>query len=186
MANMSYIGRRNKANGAMFERWISNSCSSYLEDGIAFIEKTPEPFHIIKKDSNGMVSGYYEQAAQPDYKGILFGGKGIMFEAKHTDTDKINQNVVTDRQAENLTIYHKHGAICFVLVSMGFESFYRVPWSIWTNMKTLFGHKYMNKEELEPYEIDATLNCIQFLDDIEEFEKEDKYESESSTGESNK
>jgi recombination protein U len=161
------IGKRNKINGATFETLISNSCKYYLGKNIAHIEKTPEPFHITGKGKNGVVSGYYEKVGQPDYKGILFGGKGIMFEAKHTDTDRINQNVVTENQAKNLDIYEKFGAICFVLVSIKFENFYRVPWNVWKSMKEKFKHKYMNEDELSPYKLNITTEAIFFLDDIE-------------------
>lgn len=171
IANMSLVGRKNKENGKIFEEWISNSCKKYYEDGSAFIEKTPEPFQITGKGKDGIVYGYYAKAAQPDYKGILFGGKGIMFEAKHTDTNKISQNAVTDKQFESLDIYHDFGAVCFVLVSMGFESFYRIPWIVWKNMKELFGHKHMTLEELKPYKIKASLNKIYFLNDIENMEQ---------------
>lgn len=150
----------------VFEEWISNSCNRYLEEGVAYIEKTPEPFHITAKGMDGIVSGYYSKAAQPDYKGILFGGKGLMFEAKHTDTTQINQNAVSDNQSKALDIYYRFGAVCFVLVSMGFEGFYRVPWSIWKNMKELFGHKHLTLDELKPYKVRATLGRIYFLDKI--------------------
>lgn len=89
------VGRRSKASGETFERWISNACEFYLQNGWAHIEKTPEPFHITGKDRDGTVKGYYEKKGQPDYKGILCDGTGIMFEAKHTDSDRIRQNVVT-------------------------------------------------------------------------------------------
>lgn len=97
-------GRRSKASGETFERWISNACEFYLQNGWAHIEKTPEPFHITGKDRDGTVKGYYEKKGQPDYKGILCDGTGIMFEAKHTDGDRIRQNVVTDTQWESLDI----------------------------------------------------------------------------------
>lgn len=176
MANRVLIGKMNKANGEMFETWISNSCEEYRDSGIAFIEKTPEPFHITGKSQDGIVHGYYAQAAQPDYKGILYGGRGIMFEAKHTETGKINKKAVTERQAENLTVYYKFGAICFVIVSLGFESFYRVPWKVWMDMKALYGHQYMNEEELKPFQIKATINQIQFLDGIDEFHEKWRYQ----------
>lgn len=171
--NRRLIGKRNKINGELFENLISSSCQHYLEEGIAFIEKTPEPFHITSKGQDGVVSGYYAKAAQPDYKGILNGGKGVMFEAKFTETDKINQRVVTDTQSENLTIYQKFGAICFVLVCIQFEHFYRVPWDVWTDMKALFGHKHMTMDELAPYKIKHSINLIAFLDGIENKEKEE-------------
>lgn len=170
--NMSLIGRTNKANGSLFEKWISSSCEYYAEQDIAFIEKTPEPFHITGKDRNGVVSGYYAKAAQPDYKGILKGGKGIMFEAKHTDTDAIMHKAVTEKQAEELDIFHKLGAVCFVLVSIKFEGFYRVPWTVWQDMKARFGHLKMTAEELEPYRVWSNIERIDFLADIDRFEQE--------------
>lgn len=160
------IGRRNKIAGETFERRLSSSCKYYLQREIAHIEKTPEPFHITGKDRDGTVRGYYEKKGQPDYKGVLCDGTGIMFEAKHTDTGKINQNVVTDSQWKSLDIYEKFGAHCYVIVSMGFTKFYRVPWNIWKQMKELFRHKYMSEEELEPYRLKERYGTILILEGV--------------------
>lgn len=175
MANMSIVGKRNKANGALFEAWISASCDHYSETGIAFMEKTPEPFHITSRGKDGVVSGYYEKSAQPDYKGILKGGKGVMFEAKHTDCGMIKQGAVTETQSRNLDMYHELGAICFVLVSMGFESFHRVPWPVWKGMKEIFGHKHMTLDEIGPYRVKSYIGMIDFLDGIEAMDEKWKH-----------
>lgn len=159
-------GRRSKAAGDTFERWLSDACEYYRERDIAHIEKTPEPFHITGKDKNGTVRGYYEKKGQPDYKGILCDGTGIMFEAKHTDQNRILQDVVSDTQWENLDIYEKYGAHCYVMVSIGLQRFYRVPWDIWKRMKNLFGHKYMNEKELEPYRLKERSCTILFLEGV--------------------
>ena len=161
------IGRNSKKSGETFERWISTACKFYLNKGFAHIEKTPEPFHITGKDMNGVVRGYYEKKGQPDYKGVLCDGTGIMFEAKHTDSDRIKQSVITETQWENLDIYEKFGAHCYVMVSIGLESFFRVPWSVWKNMKELFGHKYMNETELKDYRIRQSQCTILILEGIE-------------------
>jgi len=161
------IGRRSKASGETFERWISNACNFYLKSGWAYIEKTPEPFHITGKDNKGVVRGYYEKKGQPDYKGILCDGTGIMFEAKHTDSDRINQNVITDTQWESLDTYEKFGAHCYVMVSMGLRDFYRVPWSDWKKMKELFGHKHMKEQELTPYRLQTKQCTILILEGVE-------------------
>lgn len=108
------IGRNSKKSGETFERWISTACKFYLNKGFAHIEKTPEPFHITGKDMNGVVRGYYEKKGQPDYKGVLCDGTGIMFEAKHTDSDRIKQSVTTETQWESLDIYEQFGAYCFL------------------------------------------------------------------------
>lgn len=161
------IGRRNKASGEIFERYISSACEFYLKGGWAHIQKTPEPFHITGKEKDGTVRGYYEKKGQPDYKGILCDGTGIMFEAKHTDNDRINQRVVTDTQWENLDIYEKLGAHCYVMVSLGLTKFYRVPWSVWKNMKELFKHKFMTEQDLTPYKLMEKGTTILILEGVE-------------------
>ena len=165
------IGKRNKASGEIFERWLSNACEFYLQKRWEYIEKTPEPFHITGKNNKGIVRGYYEKKGQPDYKGILCDGSGIMFEAKHTDNDRIKQNVITDNQWKNLDLYEGFGAHCYVMVSLGLAKFYRVPWNIWKQMKKLFGHKFMTEQELEPYRLQER-QCIIFI--LEGVELKDK------------
>lgn len=161
------IGRKNKAAGEIFEKYLTSACEFYQKNKFAYIEKTPEPFHITGKDKNGIVYGYYEKKGQPDYKGILCDGTGIMFEAKHTDTGRINQNVVTDTQWRSLDIYEKFGAHCYVMVSLGLTEFYRVPWEIWKKMKELFNHKFMTEKELKPYKLVNRLYTILILEGIE-------------------
>ena len=132
-----------------FEEMISYSCKKYYEEGKLY-----------------MWNPSMQKTAQSDYKGTLAGGVGIMFDAKHTSTNMIKQNAVTNKQFEDFNLCHDLGVKCFVLVSVRFESFYRIPWSVWKNMENLFGHKYMTLEELQPYKIRATLGGIFFLDDI--------------------
>ena len=161
------IGYKNKSNGALFESYIENACKKYLELDIAYIEKTPEAFHVSQSNRDGTFTGYYKKKCQPDFKGILCDGTGIMFEAKHTDTDQIKQCVVSEHQWNSLDKYEKYGAKCYVMVSMQFTDYYRVPWTVWKNMKALFGHKYMNKEDLQEYKLKWTLQMIHILDGIE-------------------
>lgn len=90
-----------------------------------------------------------------------------MFEAKHTDSDRINQNVVTDTQWKSLDIYEKFGAHCYVMVSVGLMKFYRVPWDVWKKMKELFGHKFMTEQELDPYRLQEKQCTILILEGVE-------------------
>lgn len=115
----------------------------------------------------GKVKGYYEKKGQPDYKGILCDGTGIMFEAKHTDSEKMRQSVVTEEQWKSLDIYEKYGAHCFVMVSMGLNKFYRVPWKVWKQMKEMFGRKYMTEADLEPYRLKEKCCTILILEGVE-------------------
>lgn len=164
------IGARSRAAGEMFERWISDSCDFYYDQKFASIEKTPEPMRPLKPYGDRKMGRYiacFEKQAQPDFKGALCDGSCIIFDVKHTDHDRIQQNAISETQKETFERYTEMGAHCYVMVSIGMENFYRVPWSIWNNMKELFGHKYMNKEELEQYRV-ATKCCkILFLEGVE-------------------
>lgn len=160
-------GRKNKANGELFEKMLSEACRYYLQKNVAHIEKTPEPFHITGKDSSGIVSGYYEKKGQPDYKGVLCDGTGIMFEAKHTEKDRITQGVITDTQWASLDTYERFNAHCYVMVSLGLNTFYRVPWNVWKNMKELYGHKYMSEADLAQYKLQSQGLIILILEGVE-------------------
>ena len=56
----------------------------------------------IKDMGGGKFLAVYTKAAQADYKGLLAGGRAINFEAKHTDTGRMEQSRVTEDQAERL------------------------------------------------------------------------------------
>ena len=42
----------------------------------------------------------FTKQAQPDFKGALCDGSCIIFDAKHTEKDRIQQNVITETQWE--------------------------------------------------------------------------------------
>lgn len=88
---------RSRHSGAVFEALIDRSCDYYEEQGIAKIEKTPEPMKVLANLGGGFFKAIFTKQAQPDYKGTLRGGKAIVFETKHTDTGKIKRSVVTRR-----------------------------------------------------------------------------------------
>lgn len=167
--NRVLIGRRSHAAGVAFENMINQACKYYKEKGYAVIEKTPEPIKILgpydKKHTKFIA--VFEKQAQPDYKGILCDGSTIIFEAKHTDSERIQESVVTETQRENFHSFEKMGARCFVMVSMGFDNFYRVPWEVFSDMKRLYGRKYMTKDELEEFEIRKMGFTLLMLENIE-------------------
>jgi len=163
-------GRQNRASGQMFEKFIEEACELYKMCGIAAIEKTPEAMVPIRPYGNrnsGQFVAYYSKQAQPDFKGCIKGGKTIMFDAKHTINDQIKQAAVSEKQKEMFDQYEKMGATCFVVVSLSLNDFYRVPWSIWKNMKEKFGHLYMSRKELEPYRVPLRGMEILFLEGLE-------------------
>ena len=157
-------GKVNRAQGLHFENLIDASCEHYKRFGIAYIEKTPEPMRVIQAmDRNkGIFKAVFAKAAQPDYKGTMYGGQAVVFEAKHTDIDRIKQDAVTKEQWKALDQHETMGALCFVIVSLGMK-FHRVPWSKWKTMKADLGHKYMNAADLADYEIPYKDGFLNFL-----------------------
>lgn len=145
-------GAQNKAMGQRFEEYISDSLAYYERTGVASVEKTPEPMRPIKNLGNGKFIAFFESVAQPDYKGVLRGGRAVVFEAKHTITGKLESGCVTKKQAERMEKYSSLGAECFVLAGFS-DCVYRVPWDFWKNMEKAVGRKYVKPEDLEQYEV---------------------------------
>lgn len=160
-------GRKNNISGELFEKIINGACRYYRERGIAIIEKTPEPMRPLKPYGRGQFIACFEKQAQPDYKGVLYDGTAIIFEAKHTEAGRIQESVITQTQRQNLDDFQKMGAQCFVMVSMAFEKFYRVPWEVFGDMKPRFGRKYMTEKELEPYRLVQRRGTLLILEGVE-------------------
>lgn len=169
-------GFQNRRAGGIFEELINAACQYYKSAGVAWIDKTPEPMAPIKRLDGGKFVAVYREKAQCDYKGVLSTGQAIAFEAKHSGGRRINQSVVTPKQAEYLDGMQRMKAECFIVLSLGpstgLQSFYRIPWDIWTDAKNTFGHGYMTAEQLEFWRVPVRRGIVLFLDSI--FPVEDK------------
>lgn len=165
----SVRGAMSRASGEAFERMILAASAYYEERGISVIDKTPEAFKIIRPAdrSKGQFICCFTKQAQPDFKGILLDSSMILFDAKHTDKDQIRRDVVTAEQEECFERYSKMGAMCFLVVSLAFEKFFRVPWVVFRDMKQIYGHKYMNEAELKPYQVEYRNGILRFLDGVQ-------------------
>lgn len=154
----SITGLRSRESGAAFEKLIELSCEVYKSGGIAYIEKTPEPMRPVSgADRQGKFTAIYTTTAQPDYKGTLSGGRAVVFEAKHTDSETMKQERVTPAQAEALSMHYNLGALCFVLISIKDRCF-AIPWEVWDNMKKVYGRKYITASDVEKYEAKIIAN----------------------------
>jgi recombination protein U len=158
-------GAQANANSREFEAIIAAACEWYSDNGIAEIEKNPEPMRILGRQQSGRFTACFEKAAQPDYKGTLYGGKAIAFEAKSTTTERLEHSRITSEQAERLNRHTALGATCFILASFDSVLFYRIPWEDWTNIppKLFTRRKYLTTAELEPYRISRVRGILQFL-----------------------
>ena len=146
----------NRDIGNAFEDYIKAACDYYRLRGYAEVDKTPEPFKVTSgrhKNQGGMFvfEGVFTKQAQPDFQGTLKGGRSVVFEAKTSTGDRIEQSVVTLEQKRALISHETLGAWAYVMVSLSLRTFYRVPWTVWSEMKERFGRKYMTAEDLKPY-----------------------------------
>ena len=157
----NYISR---AKGLSFEDTITSSCVIYLRNGIAKIEKQQEPMKIIRKMSTpGQFLACFTQRSGVDYKGTLKGGQAVAFEAKHTDTEKMDYKRLQPWQMDYLKEHEKLGAITFILLSFSMKSFYRIPLKQWENMKKIYGRLYLKEEDITEYKIKEHGLFIDFL-----------------------
>ena len=159
-------GKKNKAAGKMFENLISQTCAWYLQQGMAKIEKQAEPMRPLRALSNGQFIACYESKAGVDYKGTLKGGRAVVFEAKHTETDVLRREVVKEWQLEYLVEHKNLGAECFVLLSYGLHSFYRIPVVDWYFMKEKFGRVSLREEHVKDYKLRFDGRHILFLEGL--------------------
>lgn len=152
------IGKMSKIKGRRFEDRLDRTFGYYSETGFAKIEKTPEPMKPIKDLGNGRFIACYEKKAQPDYKGTIKGGRTVIFEAKYTEADKMEQSRVKNGQSHYLDLHHSLGARCYVIIGFRSGMVYCIPWTVWREMKKHFGHKYVTESEVQQYKVDTAWN----------------------------
>lgn len=146
-------GKLNKARGKQFEARLDAAFAYYKACGSAVVEKTPEPMKPIRSLGRGQFVACYERKAQPDYKGVIKGGRAVMFEAKFTSTDRMDQDRVRPEQGDYLDQHQALGARCYVLAGFLSGAVYCLPWNDWKTMKQRFGRKYATEADLQPYRV---------------------------------
>ena len=147
--NRQLVGKLSRESGKIFEEAVEVICRVYEMNGLAKIEKTPEPMKILKYLDKGRFEAVFEKDAQPDFKGVVKGGRTVVFDAKHTDSDRIKYHVLSDHQRETLIKYSELGAIAFILVGFTNGKIYKIDINEWVNMRSDFGRLYITQEELD-------------------------------------
>lgn len=153
-------GKLSRAKGKNFEELLDRSFDYYRERGFADVEKTPEPMKVIRRLEHGRFIACFEKKAQPDYKGIIKGGRELLFEAKYTDSDRIEQERVGELQSKYMSRHQSLGARCYVIAGFGTGAAYRIPWDVWLNMKAHFGRKYVAERDIQQYKMRIGWNGI--------------------------
>ena len=155
-----WLGKVAKEKGKQFEKRLDYTFAYYRERGFALIEKTPEPMRPTRSLGGGKFIAYYEKKAQPDYKGLVKGGREFVFEAKFTSSDRMEQSRVLAEQADYMTSHEAMGARCFILAGFDTGNVYRIPWRVWSTMKEQFGRKYVTEADLEQYRVKRAWNDV--------------------------
>ncbi len=148
-----FIGLISRARGKQFEENITNALDYYESIGFVKVEKTPEPMKILKSLGNGRFLACFEKQAQPDYKGAIAGGRSVIFEAKFTSSDRMEQDRVLEEQEKSLEKYSAMNALCFVVAGFSTGGVYRIPWAVWRDMRSHFGRKYITEADLGEYRV---------------------------------
>lgn len=159
---------RNKvsaARGRAFESLLMRGCNYYRQNGVAIINKVNEPYIVTKKTNGNKFMGRFTGRAEPDFKGVLRGGRAIAFEAKSTQKSRIQRNAVTDTQMEWLREQQKFGAVTFVAINIQ-EKFYTIPFDVWDDMKNIYGKKYLMPDDIQGYEViyDGAVRFLEYED----------------------
>lgn len=163
MTNLqSFKSLQSNGFGKNFEKMIDLACKYYRNEGKADISKIDEPFRVIRLKKAGRFEGQFTKNANPDFEGTLDGGRSICFEAKYTTTDRIKQSVISDKQAEVLEIKSKLGGLAGVCIGIK-DRYFFIPWQVWSNMKEIFGRKYIRANDVSKYEV-IFRQGVRFLD----------------------
>lgn len=161
---------RSNAQGHHFEDEITKACEYYRGIERASIEKTPEAFRVTHLQGGGKFQGRFTGKAQPDFQGVLVGGRAILFDAKYTEKDRIMASALTKHQNDLLELHWGLGAKCGVCVGMK-DGAYFVPWEVWRDMKGVYGRKYMKQEELEAFRVKNSIHSFVMFLDYEEIDR---------------
>lgn len=151
-----------RANGRAFEEMILRACEAYKADGVAMVNKVPEARRVIGRTGgrSSMMICVNAAKADPDFMGsVAPKGKCIVFDAKHTDKDRILLGALTDHQREIMDRHMACGADCYVCLSFGFKGFYMIPYAVWKDMKMVFGRQYILPEDkqIQKYAIPSSI-----------------------------
>jgi recombination protein U len=169
--NRRIQGREARKAGGNFETYLDDLFTLYSKYDVMHIEKTPEPMRVIRPAGPGQFIACFQKSAQPDYKGTMKGGRCIVLEAKHTDSDRILQSALTENERDELEKYYRMGAIAGVVVSFGMRRICYIPYIAWKHMDLFAGHKHIKAAEAEPWEAPCfsklTHNIKEYLQSID-------------------
>lgn len=118
--------------GSALEALIELANGQYRNRGIATIHKVPTAWIPIRDGSGRIVTAKVDRKASVDFLGV-YRGRGVAFDAKHTDGARIRWDRVELHQAEFLDGWERAGGVAFILVQFGgaSDACHVIPWGEW-------------------------------------------------------
>lgn len=101
---------------------------AYSKAGLAFIVFCPPPVKILSPITRGRFTAQFYKEGPPDFSGVALGGRGVIFDAKHSSSDRWALTLLPFHQARDLERGHQAGAFSFVALRLPAGNFV-LPWS---------------------------------------------------------
>lgn len=140
--------------GSLLEDLINRSNETYLEKGLALIQKIPTPITPIKidKENRHITLAYFDQKSTVDYIGCV-QGVPVCFDAKECTTDTFALQNIHPHQMRFMENFEKQGGVSFLIIYYtGRDEIFYLPF---TDVKKFWdrreagGRKSFRYEELD-------------------------------------
>ena len=103
--------------GMKFEHQIEEQCKIYKQEGIAYIDKLPTDWMIVRKGGK-ITSGYPRAKSKLDFYGVLSNGYAIFIEAKSTKSSSLPLSNFKEHQFIYINEISKFTPHVYVLIQM--------------------------------------------------------------------
>lgn len=103
--------------GMKFEQLIQKQCDKYKEENVAYIDKLPTSWKVIRRGKY-ISSAFPEAKSKLDFYGTLKNGKSIYIEAKSSQSTSLPLSNFKEHQFIYLEELAKYTDFVYVLVEM--------------------------------------------------------------------
>lgn len=139
--------------GSLLEDLINRSNETYLDKGLALIQKIPTPITPIKidKENRHITLAYFDQKSTVDYIGCV-QGVPVCFDAKECTCDTFALQNIHPHQMHFMENFEKQGGVSFLVIYYtGRDEIFYLPYAdlkrFW-DRKEEGGRKSFRYEEL--------------------------------------
>lgn len=115
-----------------WEKSIEDYQKQLWADGIAYVQKVPDPVNIVKNLGRGKVIGQMISSRWVDWGGFVPGVRALFHESKETGHEKgIYKSIFKPHQLSYLMLAGEQGCISFITVrSTELQQGYAIPWEL--------------------------------------------------------